>query len=424
MANIKNFLKEKIIYLIFVLFILFILELTGRVFFREENELERIISILEQDPELFWRMRPNLNIDFQGVNLRTNSRGLRNREISPKKRKNVIRIACIGASPTLGWGVMEKDAYPNYLEGLLQAGRQNGKEFEVINAGIVGYSSYQGLIYFKKEILKYSPDLIIISYGVNDTDGHRFFRDNNQSDKEVLKGSRFIVSLENLFNQSSFLRLLKRFSLSAKGVNTRFFGRINSRYSRVLRVSPEDFYNNLNEIIAIARRGGVKTILIKSQVLFPLKYKECVDAPACRDPGFLSAGLDYAKAHDYNNAILAMRQLLKICPYSPEAYYYLGVFGLKNRGSDISKGYFQKAKEMELLECARLILKYNEVIEKSAAKNRIPLLDAPLLFDNYSKGAVEKLFINPEFDFVHPNELGHKIIAQGLFDILQENDYF
>ncbi len=79
---------------------------------------------------------------------------------------------------------------------------------------------------------------------------------------------------------------------------------------------------------------------------------------------------------------------------------------------------------MELLECARLILKYNEVIEKSAAKNRIPLLDAPLLFDNYSKGAVEKLFINPEFDFVHPNELGHKIIAQGLFDILQENDYF
>lgn len=38
----------------------------------------------------------------------------------------------------------------------------------MLNAGVAGYSSYQGLLRFKQEVARYEPDLIFVSFGFND----------------------------------------------------------------------------------------------------------------------------------------------------------------------------------------------------------------------------------------------------------------
>ncbi|MCK4917225.1 MAG: hypothetical protein KAS51_03305 [Candidatus Omnitrophica bacterium] len=49
------------------------------------------------------------------------------------------------------------------MEGIFKQKYELSPDIEVINAGIIGYTSYQGNLFFKNEILKLSPDVIIVS---------------------------------------------------------------------------------------------------------------------------------------------------------------------------------------------------------------------------------------------------------------------
>jgi len=93
-----------------------------------------------------------------------NSQGFRGKELGGKQHGE-FRIFTIGDSNTLGWGGSE-DApnWPVHLEDLLQ---ESNNRFTVINAGVWGYTSFQGMRRFK-EVLGYDPDMVIISFGSND----------------------------------------------------------------------------------------------------------------------------------------------------------------------------------------------------------------------------------------------------------------
>jgi hypothetical protein len=43
-----------------------------------------------------------------------------------------------------------------------------GRHVEVVNAGVVGCSSYQGLMRFREEAARYAPDVVLFSFGWND----------------------------------------------------------------------------------------------------------------------------------------------------------------------------------------------------------------------------------------------------------------
>jgi lysophospholipase L1-like esterase len=44
----------------------------------------------------------------------------------------------------------------------------SGRRFEVLNAGVAGYSSHQGMQRFLQEIDVFAPDLVVVSFGWND----------------------------------------------------------------------------------------------------------------------------------------------------------------------------------------------------------------------------------------------------------------
>jgi lysophospholipase L1-like esterase len=73
---------------------------------------------------------------------------------------------CYGDSLTDG---PPRGGWPARLQALLnEPPAALGRRFEVINAGVAGYSSHQGLLRFLQEVDRYQPDLLLVSFGWND----------------------------------------------------------------------------------------------------------------------------------------------------------------------------------------------------------------------------------------------------------------
>ncbi len=103
----------------------------------------------EPDPELLWRpvaREPYNRQRFKGPELTTgDARG--------------FRIFAYGDSNTDG---PPRGGWPARLGELL-----DGRGL-VINAGVTGYSSYQGLARLRRDAPRYRPDLVLVSFGWND----------------------------------------------------------------------------------------------------------------------------------------------------------------------------------------------------------------------------------------------------------------
>jgi len=83
----------------------------------------------------------------------------------PKPAK-VVRVMCYGDSLTDG---PPKGGWPAWLQRLLAAQPvEPRRRFEVLNAGVAGYSSHQGMRRFLQEVDRYTPDLVLVSFGWND----------------------------------------------------------------------------------------------------------------------------------------------------------------------------------------------------------------------------------------------------------------
>ncbi len=140
----------------------------------------RKVSIFQADPWLMWRLVPGLKDllwDFTVVT--TNRQGLRmDRDVEPKP-EGTFRILCVGDSVTFGYRVplvfpdnptsyvREEVAYPPLLEKWLRAANP-GREIEVVNLSVPGYTSGQGRRWLERDIAWYQPDLVTLCFGWND----------------------------------------------------------------------------------------------------------------------------------------------------------------------------------------------------------------------------------------------------------------
>jgi lysophospholipase L1-like esterase len=132
-------------------------------------------DLYELDRDVGKRMRPGWEGDEFGAPVKVNSKGLRNPETPYEKPEGVYRVLALGDSWTFGFRMNEADAYPRQLERELNeraAERGDIRRFEVINAGVIGYSTDQEAAWLRVEGWKYQPDLVLVNYyPVNDTHG-------------------------------------------------------------------------------------------------------------------------------------------------------------------------------------------------------------------------------------------------------------
>src|SRR5256885_7626036 len=122
---------------------------------------------------LLRRFVPTLPPEFAGNptwTIALNSQGYRSDEFpDAKASSSTVRIVCVGDSWTFGMNVDQDLTYPSRLAARWREAR-SGTPVEVLNVGVLGYSSFQGLQLMNARVLDLHPDIVAIGFGMNDSE--------------------------------------------------------------------------------------------------------------------------------------------------------------------------------------------------------------------------------------------------------------
>lgn len=220
----------------------------------------------QMDRRLLWRLRPSHEISsrfFENKSYKINSDGLRGKEINDPKEK--FRILALGNSCTFGWGISTENTYARILERLTNTDDAL-PEVEVINAGIPGYSSFQGRRFYTEDLHRLKPDIILLMFGWND----QWAAADNIMDKNREFPSDWIINLQNTFARLKTYALLRKIILQSteESLEDKLSLNDGPRY----RVSFEDFKTNLKTMVRFAYRQKTHTIILTSPMPSPEKY--------------------------------------------------------------------------------------------------------------------------------------------------------
>jgi lysophospholipase L1-like esterase len=220
--------------------------------------LAALNGTMEFDPDLFWRLKDGLQgfpvrgeIRGQPIDFRVTTRdGMR---VVPEPPEPVrLRILALGDSCTFGVGVEDGETWPARLQEILN---RDGVGARVWNAGVPGYTAYQGAQLLAKRGAELAPDLVIASFGFNDRDLW-----SSRSDLEtaaqlqrsgwtsLLERSRLVLFLRQL--------LSPREDAAPPAADERLEGR------RRPRLSPQEFRDTLLELARRSAAEGARLVLV------------------------------------------------------------------------------------------------------------------------------------------------------------------
>lgn len=132
---------------------------TGVPIWDEDGVLEEAhpvkVKLFQYDPELFWKTIPNTEF--------TNSQGFRGTtEVPVTNRNHAVRILILGDSCSF----LGRKLYADFLHDRLNQDFPD-TQFEIINASVPGYTSFQGKMLLK-QLMQYKPQYACIYFGWND----------------------------------------------------------------------------------------------------------------------------------------------------------------------------------------------------------------------------------------------------------------
>jgi lysophospholipase L1-like esterase len=263
------------------------------------------LLILAPDKELLWRNRPNLTRRYVDLftpihsdeerltifrrfspglpaglegsgswEISINSEGFRDLESPREKPPSAFRIVCLGDSWTFGMNVGQSQAYPQRLGAALHQEFPNAT-FEVLNRGVLGYSSYQGKELLRTRVLGLHPDVVVIAYAMNDATviGRR--------DKDAALEARnppFGERLGRFMRNSEAFRLLQYVAASLRykpqpiGSYLKRAADDDKRVDQFetldqfTRVGTRDYRQNTIEMIRLARSRGAHVVLLYNEL--------------------------------------------------------------------------------------------------------------------------------------------------------------
>jgi len=161
-------------------------------------------TLFMKDDLLGWRLRPNARGFSRGVQATINSKATRGPELPYTKQPKIRRILYVGDSVTFGYGLEEEQTFPFRVEALLR--KAVGDSVETVNMGVDGYSPWQEHMHLRNEGLRYQPDLIVVSFILNDVTDRL-----DSSQLQNLKEDRRSL-LDELIARSNTLYFIKMIS--------------------------------------------------------------------------------------------------------------------------------------------------------------------------------------------------------------------
>ena len=244
--------------------------------------LRSIIQAHDSD-NIIYELIPNLDVRFQGVNVKTNSHGMRNPEVSFEKPEDVYRIALLGDSFAFGWGVEENKIFARVIERELE--KKLGRKIELLNFGVPGYSTFQEVEKFKTFGSKFKPDAVLVYFLDNDfflpffiknfdsgnglKTAHDFNGFRNHQDQDVRSKSR------TWLNTIDANRSLVKLSKMAEEQGFELFLTVNPRRA---------INKDLNRLWVLKQKKNIKYIDLRDPFLEIVKSRN-IDPKTLQLPG-------------------------------------------------------------------------------------------------------------------------------------------
>ncbi len=216
-----------------------------------------------------FRYQPNFegkfpSKEFGNITIKINSLGLRDIEHNYTKG-SAKRIVGIGDSVTFGAGTTLEDTFLKQLEKKMH---EQGIDSEVINAGVNSYEFEQEYLYYKEEIYKYNPDILIIGIVLNDA-GKQDIKQirearfgagslSFQNIKELIRNNCYICNF--IYFQGAVL--INRMQNKGSDYNDQYFQDVYSLWNAE---SWDYTEKQMDDLVNTAEQKGTKVIL----VIFP-----------------------------------------------------------------------------------------------------------------------------------------------------------
>jgi hypothetical protein len=130
------------------------------------TDIRRYMSVLERDPDLYFKNPSNHRGIYEHVEIQTNELGMRDRPLSPSSA-SMKSLLILGDSVAFGWGVRAEDTFARRLETTL---RFEGRPARTLNASVPGYNTYQEWTFLRLNAQRLHPDRVLLVYVDNDID--------------------------------------------------------------------------------------------------------------------------------------------------------------------------------------------------------------------------------------------------------------
>ena len=245
---------------------------------KSEDQRKAMLSRFSPSVPEEFRNNPTWEVAF-------NSDGFRGEDFPTRKDPNTIRIIALGDSWTLGHNVNLDDSYPRRLAQLL---RQDlpARNIEVLNLGMLGYTSHEGLKLLQRQALKLQPDIVLIGFSMNDSAIAGW----HDRDVFVPKQERFglkqlIRDHSEIYKLAVYLAQVSRFEsitlgetikavsdpkaefvyeswVSAEALEPADYDRLEAR----VRVPPAEYGQNIREMVRLVREQGALPILLHNDL--------------------------------------------------------------------------------------------------------------------------------------------------------------
>jgi lysophospholipase L1-like esterase len=394
--------KAKSLLAILLFYTMVIISIEGLGVWLVENHgdaIDRSQPLLKVDADLGWRQRAHLHTFFYNTLVETNELGHRSQPLRQTSPKTVVFL---GPSSTFGWGVKYDHIYSSVVSKEMQNSPSAEKNIQVYNAGEIGFSSLQGVLLLDKhpQILS-NAKFVVIAYGINDLDRHRFFYNSPNSDKKEFskKRSRHLITLHNLLNQSSFLSFVSRkVSLFMRRTCEIIKDPRKEFYRR--RVEIGETIDNMRLLIRSIRSSSSRVVVVSTPYLYQAKSLE-----AFEESNEFKSAVRFYKDQKYEEAFKRFQRLSQKDSSS-------GLLFLYWQSSAAALGRCQVASQADklfrLAEFQRIadeVILMNGQLRQLAEKEGVGFVDAHGLLASEPEN-----FVDP----VHPSAKGHEIVGKAI----------
>jgi lysophospholipase L1-like esterase len=277
----------------------------------------------------------------------------------------------------------------------------------VVNAGEIGYSTQQGLFLVGGEaVARLQPKVLLVAYGVNDIDRHRFYFQSAEPDSVELTRAHnpAVVAVFRALSRSSLLSLLYKLANGIRGELPQpaphgpLFG---------VRVPEDDFVKNLRAFAAEGRRLGARVVFLGTPANLPA-FPRSPRAIETQLTSFFREGASLYDKGELGPARAIFEEVARLQPSRNETYYYLGAIARKQGRWADANLLAEMARTSEPYRIHRDVLQYNALMKKTAAEEKVAYVD---LYGLFPAGDKSSFFV----DAIHPSAAGHEKIAKEIF---------